>query len=82
VGLPFDTTVLDLGPYAQLFLYSDGVFEIEKPDGVMWTFDEFVPYVASLPEEAPMDRLLAHVRELRGMETLADDFSLVQVAFG
>jgi sigma-B regulation protein RsbU (phosphoserine phosphatase) len=81
-GLPFDADAVELGPYAQLYLFSDGVFEIERPDGTMWTYDEFVPYLAGLsPEEGPLDRLLEHTRGLHGSDTLADDFSIVQVSF-
>jgi sigma-B regulation protein RsbU (phosphoserine phosphatase) len=81
-GLPFEAEAVELGPYAQLYLFSDGVFEIERPDGTMWTYDEFVHYLAGLaPEEGPLDRLLEHARGLHGSDTLADDFSIVQVSF-
>jgi sigma-B regulation protein RsbU (phosphoserine phosphatase) len=80
--LPYDTDVIELGPYAELFVYSDGVFEIEQPDGSMWKFEDFVQFVqAALAEASPIDRLLAHARTMRGGETLADDFSMVQVRF-
>jgi sigma-B regulation protein RsbU (phosphoserine phosphatase) len=80
--MPFGTETIELGPYARLFLFSDGVYEIERPDGAMWTFDEFVTYFAALPaEEGPLDRLLAHVRQMHGSDTLADDFSMVSIAF-
>jgi sigma-B regulation protein RsbU (phosphoserine phosphatase) len=73
---------VDVGPYARLYLFTDGVFEIEKPDGSMWNYQEFVKYFTALsPEDAPMDRLLAHVRRLHAAETLADDFSVVEVRF-
>jgi sigma-B regulation protein RsbU (phosphoserine phosphatase) len=80
--MPFGTEVIELGPYARLFLFSDGVYEIDRMDGPMWTFDEFVKFFATLPpDEAPMDRLLAHVRQMHGSDTLADDFSMVSIAF-
>jgi phosphoserine phosphatase RsbU/P len=83
-GLEFETQTVPLGARAQLLLYSDGVFEIERPDGTMWKFAEFVEFVSALPKEpepATMDLLLAHVRQMRGGPTLADDFSLVEVCF-
>jgi sigma-B regulation protein RsbU (phosphoserine phosphatase) len=80
-GMAFDSDAVDLGPFAQLYLFSDGVFEIERPGGKMWTYDEFVPYLAGLGEEAPLDRLLARARTMHGSDTLADDFSIVQVGF-
>jgi sigma-B regulation protein RsbU (phosphoserine phosphatase) len=80
---PYDTSAVDLGPYARLYLYSDGVFEIAQAGGDMWTFDEFVGYLASLPpgDESPIDRLLAHARRLHGSDVLGDDFSMLEIAF-
>jgi sigma-B regulation protein RsbU (phosphoserine phosphatase) len=81
-GMPFQSKVVELGASARLLLYSDGVFEIERPDGVMWTLDEFVAHVTALPPEEPLlDPLLAHVRQLRAGPTLADDFSALEVRF-
>jgi sigma-B regulation protein RsbU (phosphoserine phosphatase) len=82
-GMEFDTQSVPLGSYARLMLYSDGVFEIERPDGTMWKFTEFVDFVAAMsPDPEPaMDRLLSHVRQMRGVPTMADDFSLVEVNF-
>ncbi len=79
-GMPFDSGAVEVGPFGQLYLFSDGAFEIERPDGKMWTYDEFVPYLAALAED-PLDRLLAHARGMHGSDTLADDFSIVQVCF-
>jgi phosphoserine phosphatase RsbU/P len=81
-GLPFDTDVVELGPYARLFLFSDGVFEIEQPGGAMWKFEPFTQWLAGVAAgDGAMDRLLEHVRKLHGAETLGDDFSMVQAEF-
>jgi sigma-B regulation protein RsbU (phosphoserine phosphatase) len=81
-GMPFEAEKVSLGPYARLLIYSDGVYEIEKPDGEFWLREEFVEYVRGLPAEGPtLDPLLAHVRELRGGPVLADDFSAIEVRF-
>jgi phosphoserine phosphatase RsbU/P len=93
-GVPFETRVVPVGEYARLLLYSDGVYEIERPAGGMWKHQEFVEYMRAIlrgPEVgAPTptsgageddlgERLYGHVRQLRGGPTLADDFSLVDV---
>jgi sigma-B regulation protein RsbU (phosphoserine phosphatase) len=81
-GLPFDTDVVELGPYARLFLFSDGVFEIEQPGGAMWNFEPFTQWMAGVAAgDGAMDRLLEHVRKMHGAETLGDDFSMVQAEF-
>jgi phosphoserine phosphatase RsbU/P len=81
-GTEYDTQEVELGPFARMLLYSDGVFEIARPDGSMWKFQEFVDYVSGLPPEGPYaDPLLTHVRQLGGSDLLADDFSVLEVRF-
>ena len=55
-------------------------FEIEKTDGVMWEFPQFVEHVADLlrGEDSVIEPLLAKARHLRGGDLLADDFSLLE----
>jgi len=81
-GMPYDTSEVQLGPFARLYVYSDGAYEIEKPDGEMWKHSEFVQYLTALRAEAEpiADRLFAHVQEMRGVEVLDDDFSMVEIA--
>jgi sigma-B regulation protein RsbU (phosphoserine phosphatase) len=81
-GTEYDTQVVELGPFARLLLFSDGVFEIERPDESMWTFQEFVAFIWGLPrEELVAVPLWTHVRQLRGSDLLADDFSVLEVRF-
>jgi sigma-B regulation protein RsbU (phosphoserine phosphatase) len=79
-GAEYETRVVELGSFARLLLYSDGVYEIDRPAEPMWKFQEFVNYVSDLPREDPIcDPLLAHVRELHGSTVLADDFSFLEI---
>jgi len=81
--MPFPGTETTVPPGGRLVVFSDGVFEIEKPDGTMWDFKEFVAYVNGLPRgEGLIDTLRGHVEKLGGKPTLADDFSMVVVDFG
>jgi phosphoserine phosphatase RsbU/P len=80
--MPFESSACDLGPFAELLLFSDGVYEIERPDGAMWTFDEFAAFAAAQPPGAArIDRLLAEARRLHRSDVLGDDFSMVRVVF-
>ncbi len=80
--MPFESSACDLGPFAELLLFSDGVYEVERPDGEMWTFDEFAQFAAGGPPgPGRIDRLLAEARRLRGAEVLGDDFSMVRIVF-
>lgn len=81
-GMAFETGAMDVEAGARLFVFSDGVFEIEKTDGQNWDFDEFLDFLAATgPEESAIDRLLAHVRRLHGSDVLADDFSMLAISF-
>ncbi len=72
-----------LEPFARLFLFSDGVFEIDRPDGPMWKYGDFKAFLATLTpdDEATMDKVVNHVHHLHGEGSLADDFSLVEIRF-
>jgi sigma-B regulation protein RsbU (phosphoserine phosphatase) len=81
--LPYETRTISLSERARLLVYSDGVFEIEKPDGQMWQYTDFIeligPHLSS--ESELIERHLKFVRDLSGTETLGDDFSMVEVRF-
>jgi sigma-B regulation protein RsbU (phosphoserine phosphatase) len=84
--LEYQTGSLVLGPFAKLYLYSDGVQEIERTDKTMWPLDQFIGFMREGPHDAPggamMDRLIAHDRTLQGREEFVDDFSIVELQFG
>jgi sigma-B regulation protein RsbU (phosphoserine phosphatase) len=82
-GTPFETRSISLGSYAFLLVYSDGAFEIETPEGVMWKHQEFVQFASTLTrdERSLGEQLLTHVRLRRGDDLLADDFSVLEVKF-
>jgi sigma-B regulation protein RsbU (phosphoserine phosphatase) len=81
-GMSYETQEVELGPYARLLLYSDGVYEIARPDGTMWKLQEFVEFVSGLPADQPAaDRLLEEVRRMHGSEALVDDFSFLEIRF-
>jgi sigma-B regulation protein RsbU (phosphoserine phosphatase) len=77
--MDFESSTVKLDRYARLLLYSDGVFEIGKPDGSMWEFEEFVQQISTAPSEGALDGLLEHVRKLHGADILDDDFSLLEL---
>ena len=68
------------GP-ARLFLYSDGAYEILRPDGTYLGFDAFEKALTrAVPEGASeMEELLHFAQEVHGSETLDDDFSIIRM---
>jgi sigma-B regulation protein RsbU (phosphoserine phosphatase) len=81
-GVSFDSGSVPLGPSAKLYVFSDGVYEIHKPDGSMMKHGELVDYLASSPESYDPDEVWRHILRAGGPEGLVDDFSLLEVLFG
>jgi sigma-B regulation protein RsbU (phosphoserine phosphatase) len=83
--LEFETASTNLGPFAKLCMYSDGVYEIERIDKSMWPFNEFIEFMKVGPHDAvndsKMDRLIAYDREIQGREDFIDDCSIVELKF-
>jgi len=72
--------VLEDGPQS-LFFYSDGVYELVRPDGSMWSFDAFADFMkAPVPDGLhQVDRVIENSREIQGKDDFVDDFSVVEV---
>ena len=81
--MPYETRTISVAEGARLLVFSDGILEIEKADGAMWPFAEFL---TRLESELAIDgdligRHLDYIRELGGKEVLADDFSMMDIRF-
>jgi serine phosphatase RsbU (regulator of sigma subunit) len=68
-------------PGSSVYLFSDGVFEIVKPDGEMWDIEGFVAELLGQSVAAPgeSERLFRIVTAKTPSGELDDDFSLVIV---
>jgi sigma-B regulation protein RsbU (phosphoserine phosphatase) len=79
-GAGYETITRTTEPGSRLLVFSDGVFEIERPDGSMWTYAGLVENVTGLhgTQTSLLDPLLAHVRALRGYRPLGDDLSIIE----
>ena len=82
-GLEFTQGEAAVPAGSSLYVYSDGAFEICRPDGSMWAFSDFLATLTSPSREGSsrIDRLLARVRELTGNEDFVDDFSMLELRF-
>ena len=77
----FEQQSMIIPPDSRIFLCSDGAFEIHKQNGGMWTFREFMQFMAQPDdgEDNVLDRLILHVRTLKGGDVLDDDFSIMDL---
>jgi phosphoserine phosphatase RsbU/P len=81
--LPYATHTAEVGADAALLIYSDGVFEVEQPDGQMWQYAEFLSRIEAelAVGDDLIERHLKFVRELHAGDVLGDDFSMLRVQF-
>lgn len=84
--IPYDSATTPVEPGATLYLYSDGIHELARPDGSMATLDAFLTAVERESRAAGagvdvLDKLLAGAREVHGQQDFEDDVSLLQVCF-
>ncbi len=73
-----------VGPYNKVFVFSDGVFEINRPDGSIMHYNDFVQILESslgLVAEQDIDRIVQKVRVFNGPGPFADDFSILEITF-
>jgi serine phosphatase RsbU (regulator of sigma subunit) len=67
---------------ARMYVFSDGVYEISRPDGAMLEAATFEAALArgAARDRSELDDLLQLAREVRGADVLEDDFSIVKMS--
>lgn len=67
---------------SRLLIFSDGAYELRKPDGDMLAFEDFKQWVSVHGREPDLPDLIAGMaRTVTGREELADDLSLLCIDF-
>jgi phosphoserine phosphatase RsbU/P len=79
----FETASAMVPAGSRLYLYSDGVPEIDTAEGGLLKIDGLVQLLARLANEqgSRVERLLHEARTLQGTPEFKDDFSLVELEF-
>jgi sigma-B regulation protein RsbU (phosphoserine phosphatase) len=68
---------------SRLYVFSDGAFEVERPDGSMMQLEDLVEFVRRPVNGGPcdLDVLFEHLLQARHGAALEDDFSIIRCAF-
>jgi sigma-B regulation protein RsbU (phosphoserine phosphatase) len=61
-----------------IYIFSDGAFEIPKPDGTMLSYEDFVSYLCSNKDKG-LDAIVQHIQEENGSPNLNDDLCLIKI---
>jgi sigma-B regulation protein RsbU (phosphoserine phosphatase) len=82
-GTTFDQQVRLLSDFSRLYVFSDGIYEVSRPDGPMLTFQEFVDILSSESKSpvSPVERTIDRIRAEHGQEDFEDDVSIIEVTF-
>jgi sigma-B regulation protein RsbU (phosphoserine phosphatase) len=64
---------------SKLYIFSDGIYDLNQPMGQPWGLDTFVNLLAK--DNVSLDEILDTIRALSGSDTFSDDVSLLQIAF-
>jgi len=80
-GITYKNARFELKLFSKLWIYSDGAYEITRPDGTLWTLDEFVQTVSALPykKASSVHNIMKEIKKLQGSDMFDDDVSLVEV---
>src|SRR5690606_32172904 len=83
-GLRFEKKSVEIRPKDRLYVFSDGVYEVNYADGSgMMTVEEFAKALQLPAEEgkSKVESMVSFVRRAQGQEAFEDDFSLVEIQF-
>jgi sigma-B regulation protein RsbU (phosphoserine phosphatase) len=80
---PFRAGEILVPAHSRLYIYSDGVYEVDRPDGTMWTMEDLQAFLhsSSAASGQEIDALWKMLKEMHGSDVLEDDFSLLRVDF-
>lgn len=81
-GAEFQTASFTVDKYNKLFIFSDGVYELRKPDGSMMDLEEFIQVLKKTNKSMDdLSYILNHAQFILGKNTFQDDFSILKLIF-
>lgn len=68
---------------SNLYVFSDGAYEITKSDGKLWGLDAFIQLLVSLQSsvDCQLEQILNYLAALHSSEAFNDDLSILQIKF-
>ncbi len=81
-GASYENGSITVKKFNDLYVYSDGTFEIVRPDDSMMSFSDFTKLLATQVNGHYPDipELLKIISDIKGDDTFDDDFSLLKIS--
>ncbi len=82
-GIAYQTQTHQIEEGSILYVFSDGVYEVERDDGSMWSFSEFSKSVVQpvYENQSKIEGLYNQIKSLKKSDNFEDDFTIVEVYF-
>lgn len=77
----YETVTVGVPEGSRLYLFSDGVYEIDRPDGTMMGYDEFVEILRHAQSASRLSSIVSEIKRQQESDFFVDDFSLVEFLF-
>jgi phosphoserine phosphatase RsbU/P len=84
LGTEFLNAEYHIPTSSKLYIFSDGIYEIEQSDGKLWGIDRLIELLsqdASDPDGRGVERVVNYVKQVNGSSQFNDDVSLLKVQF-
>ena len=82
-GAPFKAEAKDLQEFSRLYIFSDGIYEVARPDGTMMKYSDFTDILVSSTRGSGsvIAQTVDAIRSVRGGDQFEDDISIVEITF-
>lgn len=78
----FETGAYIIQPQSSLYVFSDGVYEIQPKPKEIWGMDAFIDYLLTTPQaHYSVNQIWQDIQQLNHYQPLEDDFSLLKIRF-
>jgi phosphoserine phosphatase RsbU/P len=80
--MKYKTQFFKVEPESTLYLYSDGIYELQQPNGEIWDLEGFINVVKQCHSSDSIDNseaIIQQVQRLQGSKDFNDDCSLLQI---
>jgi sigma-B regulation protein RsbU (phosphoserine phosphatase) len=80
--MEYHNSVCEVKPSSKMYVFSDGVYEIEQPNGSLWKLNDFIKLLDKCTQEfMDLDQILEAIQTANNSQSFTDDCSLLEINF-